>query len=860
MATVLVSPAAHAVLPPFDIYEDEDRILGENPETTHHGKLYDQEAAFLDTNGIIPSIEHEAAMDSSEPEPYSSAYTTRSPTLERSQLRRASGLTTTSLISSLPSELSIASKPVTPAYNPDGFPKSNRPMFRNPASVRAMQMASPPPLPAFESPRDRLKGSYKFATPSRPVSANGSVRSASRRESMHKMSQDLAQSPKATAGPQQHLPLVLLHVTILPMQLPYQPEVMAKVMPAWLHSNFKLLEEKLQDVVLMRRGLLIPHPNDEYDLLEERILETLELKPPRLLKCGHFLSPADESDEVEDDTSVTGDETGRGSRMSGGTVTAEDDVDYTSAAPGNSPGCSECDRYAHRPGSGVGAGNKRWDIKVYAANGLMRAGAWAAAWKEMERCDVEISPWVPLEVKESIEEKVKEDQERDRQRKLYEAEIQRLVEEERARQRLQEAETERRAEEQILQEKAAAQAVEDAHKMEQIGETLKQALVETLEEKVANVQELIRKEFAAQAGAKVQAALEHSQILDTRVGVDTLPSHTATSHGQLPTDGREAQTRSRSRNSRRDTETVTGVEEIPLGTLLKNYIFLLAQDRRDLVLVVLAALVIFLTTTIHTPLQPAMNLHEPLIVEDPDYLSGPGINSGMISTTTLTTRHIHVSTATVTATSISTTTVTQVEQLRIEEIASPAEQFEPLVETKTISLVHQISGTMQAQQNSAGPISGVEIDTTTTDEESSDSEVHEAVTDDPVAAHAEAQDSHQEPAPKDSPPKNEEPNLLAEEPLVKQDDPTKAGNHMPAHPFQSPVSLDILTHSPRFSGSAMNDYNPPPFTKSADAPESTQTPAHDTTARQDQLVCQPQPKPHPFLKLQNMCLTTDPIA
>jgi hypothetical protein len=46
---------------------------------------------------------------------------------------------------------------------------------------------------------------------------------------------------------------------------------------------------------------------------------------------------------------------------------------------------------------------RKWEIKVYAANGLMRAGAWGAAWGEMEKIDVEVGVWMPAEVRRDVE-------------------------------------------------------------------------------------------------------------------------------------------------------------------------------------------------------------------------------------------------------------------------------------------------------------------------------------------------------------------------------------------------------------------------------------------------------------------------
>jgi hypothetical protein len=49
-------------------------------------------------------------------------------------------------------------------------------------------------------------------------------------------------------------------------------------------------------------------------------------------------------------------------------------------------------------------GEKRFRIKIYASNGLMRAGAWAACWREMERVDVEIEPFVDGPLVAELEE------------------------------------------------------------------------------------------------------------------------------------------------------------------------------------------------------------------------------------------------------------------------------------------------------------------------------------------------------------------------------------------------------------------------------------------------------------------------
>ena len=176
-------------------------------------------------------------------------------------------------------------------------------------------------------------------------------------------------------------PLVLLHITLLPIPLHYSQEIMEPVLPPTIFENWKLLQEKATDTVL-ERGVLIPHPREDYDLLEERLLESLDLKIPRILKCGHFhLSAEEEADVLAGSDGEDPDDDGN-------------DLDI----------CFDCGRHIRNGKYGsTGTGSKRWEIKLFAANGLMRAGAWSAAWREMERVDVEILPWMEEDMKRELE-------------------------------------------------------------------------------------------------------------------------------------------------------------------------------------------------------------------------------------------------------------------------------------------------------------------------------------------------------------------------------------------------------------------------------------------------------------------------
>ncbi|KAL5388177.1 hypothetical protein DPSP01_003166 [Paraphaeosphaeria sporulosa] len=656
MTTVHHSPPPGTA--PFAIYEDPEDL--EPPSPSEEGDVsFTSDMSMSGADVAIPSIEsgHELL---DEPEPYNGAYTSRTSTLSSS--RRDSTMTDNSFVSSLPSEFSVASKPVTPANALDSrySPRKERPPFRNPSSVRAMQMASPAPSLALEAPRERTKGSYKLATPSKSgrsdsVSTTSRRRSRSHRDSLH---MDYpAQQARASATPQP-LPLVLLHVTILPMQMPYTPEVMLKIMPEWLVENYKVLEEKLQDIVLMRRGLLIQHPRDEFDVLEERILESLELKTPRLLPCGHFVAPDSDDEDApgcdDEHTHAADDGAGRGSRMSGGTITAEDEPELRYPTPNSEDAgvCIDCHRQVKKPGHGVGAGTKRWDIKIYAANGLMRAGAWVAAWSEMERCDVEISPWIPHEVRKTLDKRLEQEQEKAKAKELYAAELKRQMDEEAASQRKleEEAKAKLQSEEAELRIKTEAEAIMLQRRLEEEAAEKKKKLEESLAKKIEEAKEAIRVEFEAQALMESHSIAERFRALE-----DALKAERAKAAAQAPPVLQVphilSRSRSRSRHRNRSRSRRPRLEEIPLGTLLKNYFVLQLQDSRNFFILILGALVVFLLTSFN----PNSNLPRPTL----DLATDVSLEHMAESVVPI----VVTSTATMTATSFSTLVVTEVQIL-----------------------------------------------------------------------------------------------------------------------------------------------------------------------------------------------------
>jgi len=618
MSTTHRSPAPG--LTSFAIYEDPEEKELLSPTEVFDGDMSFNSELSVATDESIPSMdldeEHEHVL-----QPYRSSYTSRRST---NSPRHSSGAPSYGIVSALPSESSISSHPGAPSSDmaePRYTPRKDRPRFRNPESIRATQMSSPP-LPTVETSRERLKGSYKLMTPSRSGRSETPVskKSGSRRNSLREH-----HSPMPISTTPQQAPLVLLHVTILPPQVPYTHELMARVMPEWLVENFKLLEEKLQDIILMRRGLLIPHPRDEYDLLEERILESLELKTPRLLKCGHFVPPEDDTDkEEEDDDRSVDDNTGRGSRMSGGTFTEEHE-------------CADCHHELKRPGKGVGAGTRRWDIKIYAANGLMRANAWAACWGEMERCDVELQPWIPDDLRKTLEKRMIEEQEADKRKHMYAIELQRQIQESTSKQKIaDEEEAERRRLEELELQKSFEAAAAALQRSVEEKAAEKKRFEEAIEEKIQEAKQSMRVEVEAQAQAEASALAERLRLLESALQEQKKPMHAS--------------------GSESGENRVLRAADIPLGTLMKNYVLVLLKDPRNFIILALGALVVVL----------AMNMRT-----QPQQLQMASIEAESSLQQTVHTIAF-TTTATTTATSFSTLTVTEVQTATsVHEVVAP---------------------------------------------------------------------------------------------------------------------------------------------------------------------------------------------
>ncbi|KAI0806524.1 hypothetical protein GGR55DRAFT_212425 [Xylaria sp. FL0064] len=249
-----------------------------------------------------------------------------------------------------------------------------RPPFRTPSDVRAMQMSSPTGS-VYGSPRSSKK---HFPTVSRLGTPSASAQYSPKRKST---------PPRFKT--RQEAPLVLLHVTLLPLRWmwgdlvnnldPVEMSEQAKT----LRNSWRILQDRVGDTVI-ERGILLGHPQNDYEVLEERLLEALDLpvrRRARILECGHYLGPANEASLVEDES--------------------EDDYDKPPPSQSSTKRhwCATCKSEIRYDPLGV---DKIFRVKVYASNGLMRAGAWEACWKEMERVDVELEPIIEPAVQDEI--------------------------------------------------------------------------------------------------------------------------------------------------------------------------------------------------------------------------------------------------------------------------------------------------------------------------------------------------------------------------------------------------------------------------------------------------------------------------
>ncbi|KAF3897043.1 hypothetical protein GTR04_0364 [Trichophyton interdigitale] len=268
--------------------------------------------------------------------------------------------------------------------------------FRHPSSVRAMQMGDEDYYDDgcmddnyFSSPpsRNGRMGGHQHGSPRMSdVSFRSRPMSPSDQRSYHA-------SPPQPIQPSKEYALVLLHCTLLPPCFPLSlppglplpsKELLKEILPDAYWTRWKLLEEKIGSTGLSRdRGILISHPQEAYDLLEERLLETLGLTRPRLA-YGHFIGGEDDTDEDDQ-------------------VTEDEDENNDTETGCVKHKCQDCGQKVIKNRDGI---EKKWEVRVYAANGLMGQGAWSAAWKEMEKVDVEVGLCLPTRLRNELEQRL----------------------------------------------------------------------------------------------------------------------------------------------------------------------------------------------------------------------------------------------------------------------------------------------------------------------------------------------------------------------------------------------------------------------------------------------------------------------
>lgn len=351
--------------------------VGESAEGSHNGAEDDVFSDRSPRSSVHSSDEHfddddmtEQTTEKGQESPYA-----------RSRIASGVSMSDASVVSDL-SRLSRYEKE-------DFIPTSreNRPAFRSPSSVRAIQMSSPTPS-IITSPTRSAKRQNGFPTISRLGSPSVSGQFSPRGRST------------PTRFKKQEAPLVLLHVTLLPLRWGYG-EMMnhfeAKKLAPLAFSNegiknlrsaWRQLQDRLGDTVL-ERGILLPHPQNDYEVLEERMMESLELplrRRARILECGHYLGPSNEmsvDDDVENESAYNSDGEESDARVK------EDKRHWCKTCKGDI-------KYEELGGERV------FRIKVYASNGLMSAGAWDACWKEMERVDLEVEPIIDSAIQSDL--------------------------------------------------------------------------------------------------------------------------------------------------------------------------------------------------------------------------------------------------------------------------------------------------------------------------------------------------------------------------------------------------------------------------------------------------------------------------
>lgn len=263
--------------------------------------------------------------------------------------------------------------------------------FRHPNSVRALQLdseyADSDVHSISQSARHRRSHRTSYFAPRSPGSAHSSPTKRSSRPAT-------PQPQRSQSKLKKEFPLVLLHCTLLSPAAAARgsliaEEVLEAILPEAYRKRWRVLQDKVvKNVEVKQRGVLIAHPREDYDLLEERLLEALELERPRIRR-GHYIGAGGDSDSGFESSSQNGTDEGSDAEEQTGQNKKER--------------CEDCGRSV----SCKTEQDRKWEIKVFAANGLMRSGAWSAAWEQMEKVDVEVAVWMPEDVRIEVDERLK---------------------------------------------------------------------------------------------------------------------------------------------------------------------------------------------------------------------------------------------------------------------------------------------------------------------------------------------------------------------------------------------------------------------------------------------------------------------
>ena len=436
-----------------------------------------------------------------------------------------------------------------------------RPPFRSPSSVKAMQMSSPPASVIGSSRSSRR-------TPLPTVSRLGSP--------------SAQYSPKKTPPrfKRNTPPLVLLHVTLLPLRWPWgdvldvaQTDELSES-GRGLKEAWRQLQERMGDTTC-ERGILLPHPQNDFEILEERLLEALELplrRRARILECGHYLGPSNDLTLLSDSDS--------------------EDEDYYPSSPRRSQSlahkdthwCSTCHSEIRYDSLGLG---KVFRVKVYASNGLIKAGAWEACWKEMERVDVEIEPIVETETHEEL---VRLDNEQQKAMELHQEEAER---EEYDRQQ-------QYPEEEFAVEDEPTQVHGDAPPSSppEIRVTSESASSAADEERRLRDEARLREIYGDTPAAASEPTAAEQQPSPEYVYQKSPPSPSAEAH------------------ARREERRQSGVRNDSLPELILEAVKLALQDRKNVVIALMSVLVLALAMRSATGPQSAHE-YQPIVREQP---------------------------------------------------------------------------------------------------------------------------------------------------------------------------------------------------------------------------------------------------